>query len=53
VTNQLKVVLAWVKLHEKVLERFASQSNFGYEHFIRSNAYATVFTAVLGMNINP
>ncbi len=41
-TSSLALILAWVTMHSKILERFESQNYFGFDHFVRSNAYSTV-----------
>jgi hypothetical protein len=51
-TSSLALILAWVTMHSKVLERFESQAYFGYDHFVRSNAYSTVLVTLLGLNVN-
>jgi len=51
-TGSLGLILAWVTMHSKILERFESQSYFGFDHFVRSNAYSTVLVQILGLNVN-
>jgi hypothetical protein len=46
------LILAWITTHSKILERFESQAYFGYDHFVRSNAYSTVLVTLLGLNVN-
>lgn len=41
-TSSLGLILAWVTMHSKILDRFESQAYFGFDHFVRSNAYSTV-----------
>jgi hypothetical protein len=50
--NSLMVLAAWTRVHHKILERFESQAYFGYDHFVRSNAYSNVHIAMLGLHIN-
>ena len=52
VQQDLMVIQSWVRMHERLLERFESQMHFGFDHFIRSNAYSNAFTSLLGININ-
>ena len=51
-TTSISLILAWVTVHSKILERFESQAFFGYDHFVRSNAYSTVLVTILGLNVN-
>jgi hypothetical protein len=51
-TSSLGLILAWVTMHSKILERFESQGYFGYDHFVRSNAYSAVLVTLLGLNVN-
>jgi len=51
ITMQLKLITTWVTVHNKLLDSLESQNYFGYEYFTRSNAYATAFTAALGLSL--
>lgn len=50
--TSLNLILAWVNMHSKILERYESQAYFGYEFFVRSNVYSTSFLSILGLNLN-
>jgi len=50
--NSLMVLAAWTRVHQQILERYESQSYFGYDYFVRSNAYSNVFVAILELSTN-